>query len=210
MVAKDMTASDVHVPGELGARRARRLRNLKISEASLVDRPANEGATVLLFKRDGEKQMTHDQNIEKLIQDFGVDKVIKSFVENDSHAFSQEEVHKILHAGAQRERRDGESQQQSFARYFTEQSERGRLRRIAYQKAARPIDINRKPERVGEDAMEIDPTAPLSVLRARAQEFLVKYPNLSTQQAFARAAQKYPELLASAIADRRIPENVRL
>ena len=66
------------------------LKQLELTELSLVDRPANQEAMVTLFKRDQETETTED--VDKMSDDMKA--MLKEYMDK---GYSQDEAMKMIH-----------------------------------------------------------------------------------------------------------------
>jgi hypothetical protein len=144
---------------------AKRLRNLKINEISLVDRPANLGARVLLAKRD--------DNEGKTMTNIDIGKATL-------------EVFNIL--AAQLRRRDPSlTKEQAFTKVYSDPAN-AELRRIERNANS----FVRYPS--ADTHTESSVTSAYDQLRKLSEEVRRDHPGLSPQQAFAKAYQENREL----------------
>ena len=133
-------------------RKRRNLRDIELEEISLVDRPANPGARVAIWKRDSclnaaTSELAAAQRLNAELrarlargtQPMEPAAIAKRAVAGDISGLFREDIFAASEALAKRMQREDETPQQAFRRYvFTDE---GRALHAAYQKAAsRPIE----------------------------------------------------------------------
>jgi hypothetical protein len=140
--------------------------------------------------------------VEKLadLAKMGAPAVAKAIVDAGIPGLAETEFTKIVHDHAQRDRREGESPDQAFARVFSANTDESRTIRRAHAMTKRfPNTMVTKPVQVGGAAATAvdDPTDALAQLQRLAEEQRRLSPTLTIEQAFARvyAATENVELV---------------
>jgi hypothetical protein len=155
-----------------------------------------------------EPVMDRTEQLRSIAKDFGVHRLAKLLIDDDNaHGISEFEFHKLMNDEAQKTKRDGETPDQAFARFYSDDANIDLRKAITIVKSVPNFMSIEATQVGGDDAFDTsvaDSSAKaMAKLNEMAEEQRKRSPTLTVAQAFARVFEDPANKSLAAAAHRR-------